>query len=170
MERYRDRKICHFLLTHLKFLGWMASMVWCYTILTWVGFVFFWGGGGCQYCLFVLFCVAQWHLVSVMTFCVMYDHIFYKQVQISRSDIRPHIKWAVSLVILHMVTSISLWGLCGGLPITVVIVSATMKLDQNLKHQASQFKVCHVVYVYDKGCDVYFRHEVLKIAACSKIP
>ena len=46
-------------------------------------------------------------------FDVMYDHIFYKQVQISRSDIRPHIKWAVSLVILHMVTSIFLQGLCG---------------------------------------------------------
>ena len=43
----------------------------------------------------------------------MYDHIFYTQVQISRSDIRPHIKWAVSLVILHMVTSIFLQGLCG---------------------------------------------------------
>ena len=42
----------------------------------------------------------------------MYDHIFYTQVQISRSDIRPHIKWAVSLVILHMVTSIFLQGLC----------------------------------------------------------
>ena len=38
---------------------------------------------------------------------------FYKQVQISRSYIRPHIKWAVSLVILHMVTSIFLPGLCG---------------------------------------------------------
>ena len=45
----------------------------------------------------------------------MYDHTFkYKQVQISRSDIRPHIKWAVSLVILHMVTSIFL-GLCVGM-------------------------------------------------------
>ena len=43
----------------------------------------------------------------------MYDHTFYKQVQISRSDIRPHIKWAVSLVILHMVTSIFLRALCG---------------------------------------------------------
>ena len=43
----------------------------------------------------------------------MYDDIFYKQVQISRSDIRPHIKWAASLVILHMVTSIFLQGLCG---------------------------------------------------------
>ena len=31
----------------------------------------------------------------------MYDHTFYKQVQISRSDIRPHIKWAVSLVIAY---------------------------------------------------------------------
>ena len=43
----------------------------------------------------------------------MYDHTFYKQVQISRSDIRPHIKWAVSLVILHMITSIFLRALCG---------------------------------------------------------
>ena len=43
----------------------------------------------------------------------MYDHTFYKQVQISRSDIRRHIKWAVSLAILHMVTSIFLRALCG---------------------------------------------------------
>ena len=43
----------------------------------------------------------------------MYDHTFYKQVQISRSDMRPHKKWAVSLVILHMITSIFLWALCG---------------------------------------------------------
>ena len=43
----------------------------------------------------------------------MYDHTFYKQVQISKSDIRPHIKWAVSLVILHMITSIFLRALCG---------------------------------------------------------
>ena len=43
----------------------------------------------------------------------MYDHTFRKQVQISRSDIRPHIRWAVSLVILHMVTSIFLRGMCG---------------------------------------------------------
>ena len=43
----------------------------------------------------------------------MYDHTFYKQVQISGSDIRPHMKWAVSLVILHMVTSIFLQALCG---------------------------------------------------------
>ena len=43
----------------------------------------------------------------------MYDHTFYKQVQISRSDTRPHIKWAVSLVILHMITSIFLRACVG---------------------------------------------------------
>ena len=53
----------------------------------------------------------------------MYDHIFYKQVQISRSDIRPHIKWAVSLVILHMVTSISLQGLCGYIWVNILTLS-----------------------------------------------
>ena len=46
----------------------------------------------------------------------MYDHTLYKQVQISRSDIRPFIKWAVSLVILHMITSIFLLALCGYIP------------------------------------------------------
>ena len=53
----------------------------------------------------------------------MYDHIFYKQVQISRSDIRPHIKWAVSLVILHMVTSIFLQGLCGYIWVNILTLS-----------------------------------------------
>ena len=54
----------------------------------------------------------------------MYDHIFfYKQVQISRSDIRPHIKWAVSLVILHMVTSMSLQGLCGYIWVNILTLS-----------------------------------------------
>ena len=53
----------------------------------------------------------------------MYDHTFYKQVQISRSDIRPHIKWAVSLVILHMVTSISLQGLCGYIWVNILTLS-----------------------------------------------
>ena len=53
----------------------------------------------------------------------MYDHIFYKQVQISRSDIRPHTKWAVSLVILHMVTSIFLQGLCGYIWVNILTLS-----------------------------------------------
>ena len=53
----------------------------------------------------------------------MYDHIFYKQVQISRSDIRPHIKWAVSLVMLHMVTSIFLQGLCGYIWVNTLTLS-----------------------------------------------
>ena len=50
-------------------------------------------------------------------------YFFYKQVQISRSDIRSHIKWAVSLVILHMVTSISLWGLCGYIWVNILTLS-----------------------------------------------
>ena len=53
----------------------------------------------------------------------MYDHTFYKQVQINRSDIRPHIKWAVSLVILHMVTSIFLQGLCGYIWVNILTLS-----------------------------------------------
>ena len=53
----------------------------------------------------------------------MYDHILYKQVQVSRSDIRPHIKWAVSLVILHMVTSIFLQGLCGYIWVNILTLS-----------------------------------------------
>ena len=39
-------------------------------------------------------------LVSVRTFSAMYDHTFLNS-QITRSDIRPHIKWAVSLVIAY---------------------------------------------------------------------
>ena len=54
---------------------------------------------------------------------MMYDHIFYKQVQISRSHIRPHIKWAVSLVILHMVPSIFLQGLCGYIWVNILTLS-----------------------------------------------
>ena len=53
----------------------------------------------------------------------MYDHIFYKHVQISRLDIRPHIKWVVSLVILHMVTSIFLQGLCGYIWVNILTLS-----------------------------------------------
>ena len=52
----------------------------------------------------------------------MYDHTFYKQVQISRSDIRPHTKWAVSLVILHMVTSIFLRALSGYIWVKIIRV------------------------------------------------
>ena len=59
----------------------------------------------------------------------MYDHIFYKQVQINRSDIRPHIKWAVSLVILHMVTSIFLQGLCGYIWVNILTLSP--RRDEN---------------------------------------
>ena len=40
------------------------------------------------------------YLVSVRTFCVMYDHTFLN-LQITGSDIRQHIKWVVSLVIAY---------------------------------------------------------------------
>ena len=53
----------------------------------------------------------------------MYDHTFYKQMQISRSDILPHIKWAVSLVILHMVTSIFLRAFCGYIWVNILTLS-----------------------------------------------
>ena len=43
--------------------------------------------------------------------------------QISRSDTRPHIQWAVSLVILHMVTSIFLQGLCGYIWVNILTLS-----------------------------------------------
>ena len=42
--------------------------------------------------------VVQWH-VSARTFGIMYDHMLFLCLQSSRSDIRPHVKWAVSLVI-----------------------------------------------------------------------
>ena len=38
--------------------------------------------------------------MSVRTFSVMYDHTFLN-LQITRSDIRPYIKWTVSLVIAY---------------------------------------------------------------------
>ena len=53
----------------------------------------------------------------------MYDHTFHKQVQIRRSDMRPHIKWAVSLVILHMITSIFLRALCGYIWVNILTLS-----------------------------------------------
>ena len=71
----------------------------------------------------------------------MYDHTFYKQVQISRSDIRPHIKWAVSLVILHMVTSIFLWALCGYIWVNILTLSPRgggpegMHVPSGIKHK-----------------------------------
>ena len=72
---------------------------------------------------------------------------FYKQVQISRSDIRPHIKWAVSLVILHMVTSMSLQGLCGYIwaniltlsPQRVAVLCANIYLKTNKKTDCMAF-------------------------------
>ena len=67
----------------------------------------------------------------------MYDHIFYKHVQISRSDIRPHIEWAVSLVILHVVTSISLQGLRGYIWVNILTLSPQRAAVLQMKKQLS---------------------------------
>ena len=45
-------------------------------------------------------CVVKWHLVSVRTFGVMYDHTLSSQ--ITRVDTRPQVKWAINLVITYM--------------------------------------------------------------------
>ena len=51
----------------------------------------------------------------------MYDHTFLS-LQITRSDVRPHIKWAVSLVIAddHL---IFLMGLCGYVWVNILTLS-----------------------------------------------
>ena len=75
----------------------------------------------------------------------MYDHIFYKQVQISRSDIKPHIKWAVSLVMLHMVTSIFLQGLCGYIWVNILTLSNQRgtKYQSTLMNNIEVLILCH---------------------------
>ena len=81
----------------------------------------------------------------------MYDHIFYKQVQISRSDIRPHIKWAVSLVILHMVTSISLQGLCGYIWVNILTLSpqrVNSNQDSPFCHKEWPFRVSFISVIW----------------------
>ena len=45
-----------------------------------------------------------------------------------------------------------------------------MKLDKNLEHLAPQPMVSHLVYIHNKGHDVYFQSEFFKISACSKVP
>ena len=66
-------------------------------------------------------CVVLLHLVSIRTFGVMYDHsaITCK----SADQISGHMNWAVSLVILHMVTSIFLWILCAYIWINILTLS-----------------------------------------------
>ena len=75
----------------------------------------------------------------------MYDHTFYKQVLISRSDIRPHIKWAVSLVILHMITSIFLRALCGYKPKSLPVLLCHMFLLQPI-YQAQISGACVTMF------------------------
>ena len=53
---------------------------------------------------------------------VMYNHTFLN-LQITRSDIRPHIKWSVWW--LHMISLIFLRGLCGYIWVTILTLSHT---------------------------------------------
>ena len=98
-------------------------------------------------------------LVSIRTFSVMYDHTF-QNLQITRSDIRPHIKWAVILVIayghtqsglstwwLHMVTLIFLRGLCGYVWVNILTLLPPRVLDtreSKLFPRLNQFKPCQI--------------------------
>ena len=76
----------------------------------------------------------------------MYDHTFYKQVQISRSDMRPHIKWAVSLVILHMITSIFLRALCGYIWVNILTLSPRGVMIKEC-HVTDMITECKATYV-----------------------
>ena len=61
----------------------------------------------------------------------MYDHAFFRNLQITRSDIRPHIKWAaVSLVIVngHL---IFLRGLCGYVWVNILILSSPRVINKS---------------------------------------
>ena len=75
-----------------------------------------------------------------------HDHTFYKQVQISRSDIRPHINWVVSLVILHMVTSIFLRALCGYIWVNILTLSP--RGDQAIKGACNCDHVTNDIVMY----------------------
>ena len=78
--------------------------------------------------LFVCLCCLMTPGLSKDILCHVWPYFFYflqtsANQQIRLSDIRPHIKWAVSLVILHMVTSISLQGLCGYICVNILTLS-----------------------------------------------
>ena len=62
-------------------------------------------------------------MVSVRTFSVIHVWLLFLNLQITRPDIRPHIKLAVSLVIAYMVTLIFLWGFCGYLWVNILTLS-----------------------------------------------
>ena len=66
-------------------------------------------------------CIMTPVLVSVRTFGVMYDHTFLNW-QITRSDIWPHIKWAVSLVIAYGHFNFP-QGLCGHVWVNILTLS-----------------------------------------------
>ena len=85
--------------------------------------------------------VVSWHLVSVRTFGVMYHHTFLN-LQVTRSDIRPHIKWAVSL---HMVTLIFLGGMCGYLWVNILTLSPP-KVQEFIKTITNLYSNCSNIF------------------------
>ena len=80
--------------------------------------------------------------------------ILFLSLQITRSDIRPHIKWAVSLV-MYMVTLIFLGVLCGYLRVSI-LTSSTLMGEMLVFN--TQTNVCHMVHLWRKIC----RYCVLK--------
>ena len=68
-------------------------------------------------------------MFSVRTFNFMYDHtvvVFFLCLQTTRSDIRPHLKWAVDLVIADVCHLISLWDLYGHVWVKILTLSPPM--------------------------------------------
>ena len=61
-------------------------------------------------------------MISVRTHGVMYDQAVFYACKITGSDIRPHLNWAVSLVIAD-VCFIFLKGLCGYVWVNILTLS-----------------------------------------------
>ena len=77
-------------------------------------------------------CVVYGHLVSARTFGVIPK--LFLNLQITRSDMRPHIKLAVSLLILHIVTLIFLKGLSGYVWVnTLTFITHVTSLTESLR-------------------------------------
>ena len=79
-------------------------------------------------------------VVSIRTFSVIYDHTFLN-LQITRPDIRPHMKWAVSLVIAYMATLIFLRELCGNVWVNILTLSPPRVLGIRISHNNIRFDI-----------------------------
>ena len=82
--------------------------------------------------------------VLVRTFDVMYDHTFLN-LQITRSDIRPHIKWAVSLVIAY-----------GHFNLKHILFHHTLKMDWTRQNATTLFPTHNTHSMLLRGlCGMY---------------